>query len=128
GETASVPPHGASPQPAGSAALPPAPGTELQPGHRGTAVLALQERLRLIGATDRDGQELRADGNYGSRTKDAVEQFQLWTGRDTTGIADRGTLEALDEQVRFVVRQREAGIAPGRHAADNLAHAIATPD
>jgi|GEM_PF-338300 len=127
-DSASIPPHGTPRQPAGSAGLPSLPDTELQPGHRSAAVLALQERLRLVGATDRDGQALRADSNYGSRTKDAVEQFQLWTGRETTGIADKDTLQALDAQVRFVTRQREAGIAPGRHLADNLAHATTTPD
>ena len=80
-----------TPQPAAPTPSPSQPDAELQPGHRGTAVLALQERLRLVGATDRDGRELQADGNYGSRTKDAVEQFQLWTSRETTGIADPAT-------------------------------------
>ncbi|WP_158636485.1 peptidoglycan-binding domain-containing protein [Luteimonas marina] len=116
-----------APQPAAPAPSPPQPDAELQPGHRGTAVLALQERLRLVGATDRDGRELQADGNYGSRTKDAVEQFQLWTGRETTGIADRDTLQALDAQARFASRQRGAGVAPGRHVADNLMHTPTAP-
>jgi len=128
GDTASVRPPDTPVQSAGPVVLPPLPDTELQPGHRGAAVLTLQERLRLVGATDRDGQELQADSNYGSRTKDAVEQFQLWTGRETTGIADRDTLQALDAQARFMSRQREAGVAPGRHAADNLAPAPTAPD
>lgn len=101
---------------------------DLQHGDRGTAVLALQQHLRLIGATDRDGQELKPDRDYGDRTKEAVEQFQLWTGRPVTGIADQGTLEALQAQSRFVTRQHEQGDAPGRHLADNLQPAAPNAD
>lgn len=92
----------------------------LQPGDRGAAVLALQEHLRLVGATDRNGGAIAPDRDYGPRTREAVEQFQLWTGRPTTGVADPDTLAALQEHARFAARRQARGTAPGTHLADNL--------
>jgi peptidoglycan hydrolase-like protein with peptidoglycan-binding domain len=120
GRNASAPHRNTSAQPVDAAALPPLPKVEMQQGDRGAAVLALQQHLRLIGATDRDGRELKPDRDYGARTKEAVEQFQLWTGRETTGIADKDTLQALETQAQFVARQRAQGMSPGDHMADNL--------
>ncbi len=97
------------------------PSSDLQVGDRGRNVVALQQHLSALGATDREGQSLRTDGHYGQRTKDVVEQFQLWAGMETTGVADKDTLQALAAQSRFAALQRERGISPGRHLADNLA-------
>jgi peptidoglycan hydrolase-like protein with peptidoglycan-binding domain len=94
--------------------------TELQLGDRGAAVHALQQHLHLLGATDLQGKELKPDRDYGNRTKQAVEQFQLWTGREVTGIADSGTLEALQAHSQFLMQQKARGITPGEHVADNL--------
>ncbi len=96
------------------------PQSDLQPGDRGQNITALQQHLSVLGATDRGGQALHADGHYGPRTRDAVEQFQLWSGREVTGIADKGTLQALATQSLFAVQQREHGQGAGRHLADNL--------
>lgn len=114
-----VPRTTAEPQPAESSL--PLPTTQtLEPGDRGAAVQALQQHLRSIGANDRNGQAIRDDRDYGPRTREAVEQFQLWTGRETTGIADPDTLNALQEHARYADRHRAQGIRPGDHLADNL--------
>lgn len=121
GRDVPAPHRNTSAQPAEATALPPPLAKAgLQQGDHGAAVLALQEHLRLIGATDREGQALKADRDYGARTKEAVEQFQLWTGRETTGIADKDTLQALETQAQFVARQRAQGVSPGDHMVDNL--------
>ncbi|SMQ95572.1 peptidoglycan-binding protein [Xanthomonas fragariae] len=91
----------------------------LEPGDRGAAVQALQQHLQTIGATDRDGNAIKDDRHYGPRTQQAVENFQLWTGRNTTGIADPGTLEALQTHAQFATRQKAQDLAPGRHLADH---------
>jgi peptidoglycan hydrolase-like protein with peptidoglycan-binding domain len=106
---------------AATAALPALPQSGLQPGDRGRNVITLQQHLHALGATDRDGRPLQADGHYGQRTQDAVEQFQLWSGREANGVADKDTLQALAAQSRFAALQREQGVGPGRHLADNLA-------
>lgn len=106
---------------AATAALPPLPQSGLQPGDRGRNVAALQQHLHVLGATDRDGRPLQVDGHYGQHTREAVEQFQLWSGRGAKGIADEDTLQALAAHTRLAAQQRVQGIAPGRHLADNLA-------
>lgn len=114
-------PAATRPDTAEPAAPTPLPTTQtLEYGDRGASVLALQERLRIVGATDRDGNELKPDRDYGDRTKEAVEQFQLWTGRETTGVADRDTLQALEAHAEFAAKQRAQGILPGQHLVDNL--------
>ncbi|WAT15215.1 peptidoglycan-binding domain-containing protein [Xanthomonas fragariae] len=91
----------------------------LEPGDRGAAVQALQQHLQTIGATDRDGNAIQDDRHYGPRTQQAVENFQLWAGREATGIADPGTLEALQTHAQFATRQKAQDLAPGRHLADH---------
>ncbi len=108
--------------PSSPAELPPLPTAQaLEPGDRSAAVQAMQQYLRQAGARDAEGQEIRADRDYGDCTREAVEQFQLWTGRPITGIADPDTLKALQAQAQFAKRQEAQGIDPGqRHVADNL--------
>ncbi len=101
--------------------LPPMPPVEqLQPGAQGAAVFALQEHLRLLNARDAEGQPIKADRDYGDRTRAAVEDFQLWSGLPTTGVADRATLDALKTHAAFALEQRARGIAPSEHLAGNL--------
>lgn len=107
--------------------LPPLPTTQtLEPGDRSAAVQALQQHLQLLGATDRYGHKIQTDRDYGDRTREAVEQFQLWTGRESTGIADSGTLQALQMQAQFALRQRAQGIAitPDAHLTERLRPAM----
>lgn len=101
----------------------PVPATRtLQPGDHGEAVLALQQHLRALGARDRLGREIEGDRNYGPRTRDAVEQFQLWAGHEPTGMADAETLRELRTQGQYAARQRANGVARNDHLSDNLMH------
>ncbi|WP_161795458.1 peptidoglycan-binding domain-containing protein, partial [Xanthomonas sp. MUS 060] len=87
-------------------------------GDRGAAVQALQQHLQAIGATDRDGNAIQDDKHYGPRTQQAVENFQRLADREATGIADPGTLEALQTHAQFATRQKTQHLAIDRHLAD----------
>ncbi|MEJ7745552.1 MAG: peptidoglycan-binding protein [Luteimonas sp.] len=92
----------------------------LKQNEHGPAVAALQQNLNLLGANDKDGHPLKADGIYGRSTREAVEQFQLWSGMPTSGIADRATLDAVRVQAGFAAARQAMGQVPGSHLADNL--------
>lgn len=62
----------------------------LQKGSKGDAVVKLQNRLNELGYSVG-----KADGDFGNKTKTAIEQFQADNGLDVTGIADEKTLELL---------------------------------
>ncbi|ATE71947.1 peptidoglycan-binding domain-containing protein [Lysobacter capsici] len=63
---------------------------------KGQEVRELQERLNELGYTDASGQPLRADGNFGQKTKEAVKAFQQdHDGLTVDGIAGSKTLDAL---------------------------------
>lgn len=92
----------------------------LRQNERGPAVTALQQSLNLLGGTNKDGHSLKADGLYGRSTQEAVENFQLWSGLPTTGIADRATLDAVRVQAGFAAARQAMGQPPGPHLVDNL--------
>jgi len=71
---------------------------KLQRGESGHSVETLQERLNDLGIRDGHGRKLAVDGAYGRSTHEAVENFQLWQGLETSGIADRATLERLQSK------------------------------
>lgn len=63
---------------------------------RGQDVRQLQERLNALGYTDANGQPLSADGEFGQKTKEAVEAFQRdHDGLTVDGIAGPDTFSAL---------------------------------
>lgn len=88
---------------------------ELRQGTRGSAVRELQQQLDRLGIRDGQGRALATDGVFGPSTREAVENFQLWHGLPTSGVADRGTLAAL--------RDPQPGLAAARpgDAADPAA-------
>lgn len=61
----------------------------LKLGDRSPAVQALQQALKD------QGFNIRPDGDFGQRTKDAVKAFQERQGMTGTGVADAHTLDAL---------------------------------
>ena len=89
----------------------------LREGERGPAVRQLQERLNIVGARDAQGRALGADGEFGSRTEQAVIAFQRSRGLDPDGIAGPRTLAALEQATRArsgamadgVLREGESG-------------------
>ena len=75
--------------------------TVLQKGDKGEAVVALQKRLNDLGYNLGT-----ADGDFGAKTKVAVELFQKTNGISATGIADIITQELL-----FSTNAKEAPIS-----------------
>ncbi|WP_226468470.1 peptidoglycan-binding protein [Luteimonas panaciterrae] len=85
-------------------------GARLEPvdGKAGPATLGsidrevrgLQNNLRTLGALERNGQPLTADGYYGDGTRDAVRTFQQTHGINPTGIADEATRRAVETAAR----------------------------
>jgi len=63
---------------------------ELSKGSKGDAVVELQNRLNELGYSVGT-----ADGDFGGKTKAAVEQFQSENGLAVTGIVDSDTYNAL---------------------------------
>ena len=62
----------------------------LQKGSKGDEVLKLQNRLNELGYSVG-----KADGDYGNKTKAAIEQFQSNNGLEVNGIADEETQKLL---------------------------------
>lgn len=67
----------------------------LDAGDRGAEVLALQRRLNRLGIRDAQGLPLREDGDFGRRTREAVEDFQRGHALTVDGRVGRDTLAAL---------------------------------
>ena len=68
----------------------PPPYTTLSKGSKGSAVIELQTRLTELGYMDSE-----IDGDYGNKTKTAVQLFQKNAGLTTSGIADEATQAAI---------------------------------
>jgi peptidoglycan hydrolase-like protein with peptidoglycan-binding domain len=68
----------------------------LQLGDRGNRVKTLQKVLVALGLLD----EGAADGDFGKKTKTAVQAFQLANGLKADGIAGKATLRRLNKAVR----------------------------
>ncbi len=82
--------------------------TTLYVGDKGNAVRALQNRLKELGYLSGN-----ADGNYGTQTKTAVENFQRANGLKVDGIAGRNTQQIMFESEN-VVYARAATPVPTR--------------
>lgn len=65
-------------------------------GDKGESVGRLQSDLASLGMTARDGSTIRADQDFGSRTKEAVEAFQQSHGLHVDGVAGKDTLAAIE--------------------------------
>lgn len=77
-----------TPEPAATST--PVPYTKLSKGSEGSAVRKLQTRLADLGYLSSE-----IDGNFGNKTKTAVQLFQKTAGLEVTGIADEQTQIAL---------------------------------
>lgn len=67
----------------------------LRMGETGSGVRALQERLAELSIADGKGKATSPNGVFDRSTREAVENFQLWSGLAPNGVADRATLETV---------------------------------
>jgi peptidoglycan hydrolase-like protein with peptidoglycan-binding domain len=83
----------------GVSAVPPAPMADgvLREGERGPEVTRLQQRLNALGFRDAEGRALGVDGQFGTRTEQALIAFQRARGLEPDGLAGPRTLAALEQ-------------------------------
>ena len=86
-----VPISGNFPKPAD----PPLADGKLSLGEKGPEVEKLQKALVAAGARDAEGKALNPDGDFGGRTKQAVENYQRANNQPVTGVADTKMLTDL---------------------------------
>lgn len=67
----------------------------LEQGEGGLDVRTLQQRLNALGIRDARGLPLVEDGDFGHRTREAVESFQRDHGLEVDGRVGRDTRDAL---------------------------------
>ena len=115
----------------------------IKQGASGHEVRQLQASLARLGYHDARGHALKTDGDFGARTKEAVQAFQREHGLDVDGIAGSNTLEALERADRKLLThpqhkhhglytqvlekvhaaEEQRGLKPGQHS-DKLAGAL----
>lgn len=93
----------------------------LQKGSKGEEVRKLQERLNELGYSV--GQ---ADGDFGNKTKTAIEQFQKDNGLEVTGIADAKTQELLfsDKVIKRTVSSADSNTSSNSDQVKAIASGI----
>jgi peptidoglycan hydrolase-like protein with peptidoglycan-binding domain len=74
-------------------------------GDKGDAVGVLQSQLNALGYTNRRGEPLVVDNDFGPGTEHALKQFQTDRGLPATGTADEATRTAVEA----ATREREQG-------------------
>ncbi len=105
-ESSSVPPREEQ------SASPPAVEGLIRQGDRGTQVSALQEQLNRLGIRDAQGRELQIDGDFGGRTRQALEAYQRANGLEVDGIAGPRTMESLRSAQQVRAEPQPAAMAP----------------
>lgn len=71
----------------------------LKQGERGDDIHGLQQSLNQLGVRDARGRALAEDGDFGQRTREAVEAFQRTNGLRVDGIAGPDTLTRIGQQL-----------------------------
>lgn len=99
----------------------------LRPGERGPVVGELQQNLNVQAIQDGRTPPLTVDSIYGRDTRQAVENFQLWNGLPTSGVADRATMEAVASPRRTVTVGDPADAADLNTHDDLRNRSIAAP-
>jgi peptidoglycan hydrolase-like protein with peptidoglycan-binding domain len=73
----------------------PAHEAALRQGDKGDAARNLQTSLQHLGYQDEKGHKIQPDGDFGARTRAAVERFQRAHGLQPDGVVGPATKEAL---------------------------------
>lgn len=71
----------------------------LRQGERGDDIRGLQQSLNQLGVRDARGRALAEDGDFGQRTREAVEALQRANGLKVDGIAGPDTLRRIGQQL-----------------------------
>lgn len=74
----------------------------LKTGSKGTAVQTLQEQLNQLGFHDAKGNPLNPDGDFGAKTREAIEAFQRQHGLSVDGKVGAQTLAKIEEQLKLL--------------------------
>ena len=107
------PARGNAPGPGGGAPEAAMADGVLRQGEDGIAVRSLQQRLNQLGMRDARGQPLGVDGDFGDRTREAVERFQRSRGIAVDGVVGRDTFRELGEAAREVAMRPGEPTPPG---------------
>ncbi|QWT22466.1 peptidoglycan-binding protein [Bacillus sp. NP157] len=95
----------------------------LREGSRGDDVHSLQASLAAAGYKDANGKPIKADGDFGAHTKEALQSFQRDRGLKDDGIAGKATFAALQSKEAAAPRMDQAGHPDNplyRQALDNV--------
>ena len=79
-----------------------------------TAVANIQRYLRRIAPStvDRELFSVPVDGIYGSRTRDAISEFQRITGLPATGVVNKATWDSLFGEYQRITLENDQRISP----------------
>lgn len=100
----------------------------LRQGEGGAEVTRLQERLIALKVKDAQGNPLVPDGDFGGKTKQAVEAFQRAHGLVDDGIVGKDTFAALKKAEAAVVAPTAQPVVPARADQSPLLSNPAHPD
>ena len=94
----------------------------LRAGEKGEDTRRLQDTLNNFGYRDKEGRALKEDGDFGGRTKEAVQAFQQAHGLKADGVVGPQTLDALKKagQVPLVSDPRHPDNAMFQQAVKGL--------
>jgi len=87
----------------------------LKKGENGPEIAVLQTQLNALGFKDAKGNTLVPDGDFGERTKQAVEAFQRARGLVDDGVVGKDTLAALKKAETASVAPTSQQVAPVRN-------------
>ncbi len=86
--------------------------SNLRQGAHGDVVRELQSDLSALGYTDRHGNPLHPDGDFGRDTANAIESYQRNNGLAVDGVAGTTTRNLLNEQVHQLENSRGPYVGP----------------
>lgn len=87
----------------------------LKKGEHGPEIAVLQTQLNALGFKDAKGNALMPDGDFGERTKQAVEAFQRSRDLVDDGVVGKDTLAALKKAEAASVAPPLQQVAPARY-------------
>ncbi|MGH8109795.1 MAG: peptidoglycan-binding protein [Arenimonas sp.] len=100
----------------------------LRKGEHGPEIAVLQTQLNALGFKDAQGRALIPDGDFGERTKQAVEAFQRSRNLDDDGVVGKETLAALKKAETVSIAPSSQQVLPARNDQSPLLSSPNHPD